>query len=81
MEEKILKIAKFADNPSEAQFEQMLDLEDKLEEKHSEMMECVSQVTEHIKQLPTPLDYTEKLQEIIDKLEEPEEIEVELNII
>lgn len=81
MEEKLLKIAKFADNPSEAQFEQMLYLEDKLEEKHSEMIESVSQVTEQIKKLPTPLDYTEKFQEIIDKLEEPDEIEVTLNII
>lgn len=81
MEEKLLKIARFADNPADTQFGQLLDMEDKMHEHHSEMKDCVSQVTEQIKQLPPPLDYTEKLQEIIDKLEEPDEIEVTLNII
>jgi gas vesicle protein len=78
MEEKLLKIAKFADNPNEAQFEELLDLSDTLKDVQTQLSQMVSQVTEKIQK---PIDHTEKLQEIIDKVEDQEEIVVSLNII
>jgi vacuolar-type H+-ATPase subunit E/Vma4 len=81
MEEKLLKIAKFADNPNEAQFEELLDLSDTLTEVQAQLSEMVSQVTDKIQSIPKPVDYTEKFQEVFDKLEDQEEIVVSLNII
>lgn len=84
-EEKLLKLAEFGDNPEITQFETILDIKEEVEELESKIddkiAESTNKICEDIYNIPQSKDYTDKLETILAKLDEPDEITVELNII
>lgn len=76
------KLLKYQEEPDLTKLEMLLELDESMEDKHEETMKCLNEMMN--KEMPKPIDHTEQLQTIIDKLNEPEEdeeIEVTLNII
>lgn len=88
---KILEIAEFADNPEHKTFAKLLELEDlaishkdEIKETHKEhLLEVLSNINDKIDNIEKPeiKDYEDCLERIEKKLNEPNEIEVVLNIV
>lgn len=79
---KILKIAKHTDNPNLSTIEEFILLNEKIDNYNEEMVKCMNDMAS--KEMPEPIDHSEQLKAIMDKLNEPEEqedIEITLNII
>jgi len=80
-DKKLIKLAEFADKPELTQFQEILDLKEDLEELEGKLEESTNKICEDIYDIP---QYSDKLDAILDKLNEPEEedeITVTLNII
>lgn len=73
MNNRLLKLADFGDNPQITQMETLLDIEEAIEQSRQEIIN-------NIPEIPESKDYTEKLDMILEKLND-EEIEITLNII
>jgi hypothetical protein len=69
---RLKKIAKVLDEGDMAIAELIVDVEDKIQESQDKICEDIYNIPQK--------DYTEKLDTILSKLDEPEEITVELNI-
>jgi len=79
MNDRLLKLAEFADSPDITQMESILDTQEKVEESTKIIIDNLSQMTEFICNEIKPKDYSEELAELKAKLDE--EITVTLNII
>lgn len=77
-------MAEFADSPEITLMESVLDLEEKIEESQQVLIDNLSQATQMLHEnFPQPIDNSEKLDEILAKLDAQlnEEVTVTLNII
>lgn len=84
-EKRLLKLADFADNPELVQYETILDIQHEVQEVPSFIEKMVNNLYEaigvKIASIEKPQNYSDKLDMIMAKLNEPEEdIKVTLNI-
>ena len=83
MNDRLLKLAEFADSPDITQMESILDTQEKVEESTKTIIDNLSQMTEFICNKLEPKDYSEELSKQLAEIKEKldEEITVTLNII
>ena len=77
MDKKLLKIAEFADNPELTQFQVILGIEDQVDD----VKNLVQSIEIPEVKFPEQIDHTDKLDTILSKLNEDEDITVTLNIV
>ncbi len=78
---KMLKLAEFSDNPEIIQFETLLDVKEELEEFENKLEKIAQVIVNSFPEIEKQKDYTDKLESILAKVQEDEEIVVTLNII
>ena len=84
-QEKLLKLADFVDNPELATANALIDIQDVListipQESRQNTEQILALIQELNSVIPESKDYSDDLQEIKDKLNEEDEIEVTLHI-
>lgn len=81
------KLLKYQEEPDLTKLEMLLEMDESIEDKHEEHKQCMEdmggKIVEAIQSIviPEPKDETENFKAIMDKLNEPDEIEITLNII
>ena len=81
------KLLKYQEEPDLTKLEMLLEMDESMQDNHEEHKQCMEnmggKIVEAIQSIviPEPKDDTENFKAIMDKLNEPDEIEITLNII